>query len=180
MSESNAVSVAATPSAAENDDDTRPDADRCLDLFRRLVGGVAIVSAQSAEGPVGMTASTVTSVSLRPPLLLACLTSVSGTLAAILRSRSFAVQLLGTHQRSLAEDFASRTGPRFAVHDHHVVSGVPLLRGTLGWAVCTLTDARRYGDHVVVVGQVLSTDAQDGQPLVWHAQNFTRVEPLCD
>jgi flavin reductase (DIM6/NTAB) family NADH-FMN oxidoreductase RutF len=177
MSEPNVISAA--PSATEIDDDARPEADRCRHLFRRLVGGVAIVSAQGAEGPVGMTASTVTSVSLSPPLLLACLTTSSGTLAAIRRSRSFAVQLLGTHQRSLAEDFASRTGPRFAVHDHFVVSGVPLLRGTLGWAVCTLTDARRYGDHVVVVGQVLSTDTQDGQPLVWHAQNFTRLEPLC-
>jgi flavin reductase (DIM6/NTAB) family NADH-FMN oxidoreductase RutF len=174
-----AIAAAATRSATEIDGDPHPEVDRCLSLFRRLVGGVAIVSAQGADGPVGMTASTVTSVSLRPPLLLACLTTGSGTLAAILRSRSFAVQLLGTHQRSLAEDFASRTGPRFAVYDHLVVSGVPLLRGTLGWAVCTLTDARRYGDHVVVVGRVLSTDTQDGQPLVWHAQNFTRLEALC-
>jgi flavin reductase (DIM6/NTAB) family NADH-FMN oxidoreductase RutF len=173
-----AISAAVVSSVAEIDDDTHPEFDRCLRLFRRLAGGVAIVSAQSAEGPVGMTASTVTSVSLRPPLLLACLTTVSGTLAAILHSRSFGVQLLGTHQRSLAEDFASRTGSRFAVHDHRVVSGVPLLRGTLGWAVCTLIDARRYGDHVVVVGRVVSTYAHDGQPLVWHAQNFARLEPL--
>ena len=174
MPESGVIS----PAAAEIDDGRRPEVDRCLRLFRRLVAGVTIVSAQSVDGPVGMAASTVTSVSLRPPLLMACLTTVSGTLAAILHSRSFAVQLLGTHQRSLAEDFASRTGSRFAVHDHRVVSGVPLLRGTLGWAVCTLTDARRYGDHMVVVGRVVSTDAHDGQPLVWHAQNFTRLEPL--
>ena len=62
---------------------------------------------------------------------------------AILHSRSFALQLLGTQQRSLAGDFASRTGSRFAVHDHHVALGVPLLCGTLGWAACALIDARR-------------------------------------
>jgi len=41
------------------------------------------------------------------------MTNVSGRLAAILHSRSFALQLLGTQQRSLAGDFASRTGSRF-------------------------------------------------------------------
>jgi flavin reductase (DIM6/NTAB) family NADH-FMN oxidoreductase RutF len=178
MPEPNVISPAAVSSAAEIDDDPRPEVDRCRRLFRRLVGGVAVVSAQGVDGPVGMTASTVTSVSLSPPLLMACLTTASGTLAAIRHSRSFAVQLLGTHQRSLAEDFASRTGSRFAVHDHHVISGIPLLRGTLGWAVCTLTDARHYGDHVMVIGRVVATDAHNGQPLVWHAQRFTRLEPL--
>jgi hypothetical protein len=48
MSEPNAISAVAAPSAAEIDDGTRPDIDRCLRLFRSSVG-VAIVSAQSAD-----------------------------------------------------------------------------------------------------------------------------------
>src|SRR5262245_34668383 len=170
MFESNVISPAAVPSAAEIDDDPGVEVDRCRRLFSRLVGGVAVVSAQSVDGPVGMTASTVTSVSLSPPLLMACLTTASGTLAAIRHSRSFAVQLLGTHQRSLAEDFASRTGSRFAVHDHRVICGVPLLGGTLGWAVGPLTGPPPYAGHVALTGRATPTDAPQARPRTATAQ----------
>ena len=46
------------------------DRSTCLDFYRRLAAGVAVVTTMGREGPVGCTVSTVTSVSLDPPLIL--------------------------------------------------------------------------------------------------------------
>ncbi|RDI68145.1 flavin reductase family protein [Nocardia pseudobrasiliensis] len=157
------------------DHSATPAPERCLRLYRKLAAGVCVVSAQAASGPVGLTASTVTSLSLRPPLLLAGLAVGSYTLASIEQSRTFGVHLLGERQRELAEDFASATGTRFDGHDHRHVLGVPVLNDTLGWAVCLLIDARRYGDHVLIVGEVAAVDSAEGQPLIWHDRSFGRL-----
>ncbi|MBB5912206.1 flavin reductase (DIM6/NTAB) family NADH-FMN oxidoreductase RutF [Nocardia transvalensis] len=149
-----------------------PSEERCLQLYRKLAASVAVISVQGADGPVGMTASSVTSLSLRPPLLLACLAVGSGTLAAIERSGSFAVTLLTEDQRAIAEDFASRSGSRFAGAGFRHVLGVPVLSESLAWAACLLVDARRYGDHVVVVGEVTALETDSGRPLLWHSQTF--------
>ncbi|MEU7137872.1 flavin reductase family protein [Nocardia sp. NPDC046473] len=157
------------------DHNSTPAPERCLQLYRKLAGGVTILSAEAATGPVGLTASTVTSLSMHPPLLLAGLTVGSYTLAAIEQRRAFGIHLLAEQQQDLAEDFASPTGPRFRGHDHHYVFGVPMLRDTLAWAVCFLTDARRYGDHVLIVGEVAAVGVADGHPLIWHNRSFGRL-----
>ncbi|MGK8520153.1 flavin reductase family protein [Nocardia asteroides] len=157
------------------DHDSAPAPQRCLQLYRKLAAGVAILSAEAPSGPVGLTASTVTSLSLNPPLLLAGLAVGSYTLAAIERSRTFGVQLLTEQQADMAADFASATGSRFDSHDHRYLFGVPVLRDTLAWSVCFLTDARRYGDHVLIVGEVAAVGVADGQPLIWHDRSFGRL-----
>jgi flavin reductase (DIM6/NTAB) family NADH-FMN oxidoreductase RutF len=156
-------------------DDDAPGRDACLDLFRRLAAGVAIVTARGAQGPVGMTASSVTSVSLRPPLLLVALASGSRTLQAVRTGRAFAVHLLRADQRDLAERFASRDPHRFAGLETREVIGMPVLADVLAWAVCRLPEIRRYGDHVVVVARVTATDVDGGRPLIWHDRGFAQL-----
>lgn len=151
---------------------TSGNADRYLRLYRKLAAGVAVISAQGSDGPTGMTASSVTSLSLRPPLLLACLAVGSGTLSAIEGSGRFGVALLAEHQQDLARDFASPSAPRFAAHAHRHVLGVPVLADPMAWAVCALTDTRTYGDHVVVVGEIAALETDSGRPLLWHSQSF--------
>ena len=70
--------------------------------------GVTVITAEDAAGRFGSTANAVTSVSLDPPLLLVCLRDESRTLAALLRSGRFAVNVLHASQRELAERFARR------------------------------------------------------------------------
>lgn len=161
---------------AEFADVPGPEAERCRRLFRMLAAGVSIVSAQGPGGPVGMTASSVTSVSLHPPLLSAYLATGSGTLAALRRTRAFGVQFLAAEQQSLAEDFAGRGGHRFEGADYTTVLGVPILRGTLAWSVCLVDDVRRYGDHALVVGRIVATHTGEGTPLLWHDRRFNRLQ----
>ncbi|GAB2660010.1 flavin reductase family protein [Nocardia goodfellowii] len=152
--------------------DIGPDSQQCLRLYRKLAASVAIISAQGPAGPVGMTASSLTSLSLRPPLLLACLAVGSQTLTAIERSGAFGVALLSERQQALAEDFASPAGARFAGAGYRSVLGVPVLPDPLAWSVCLLTDTRTYGDHVVIVGEIIALETDSGRPLLWHSQAF--------
>src|SRR4051812_19144409 len=78
--------------------------------------GVSIVTAHDDAGqPRGMTCSALCSVSLSPPILLICLRGNSPTLAGILSTGTFAVNLLHESARPAAELFSSRAdmGKRF-------------------------------------------------------------------
>ena len=154
------------------------DPTACLGLYRKLAGAVTVVTSHG-RGPVGLTASSVTSVSLHPPLLLVCVATGSATLAAICSTRVFAVHLLRDDQRAMAEAFGrpGRDPQLFASLGYEYRLGVPVLVDALAWSVCRLVDAREYGDHRVVVGQIAATGVGGGRPLVWHDRHYSR---LCD
>ncbi|AQS72337.1 flavin oxidoreductase [Streptomyces pactum] len=161
-----------------------PGAARCLGLYAKLAAGVTVVTARGEDGPLGMTVSAVTSLSARPPLLLACLRDGSRTLAAVRAGRAFAVHLLREEQRDLAGRFASPTtsaAERFAGTGIRQVLGVPVLAGALAWSVCLTEDVRRYGDHHLVVGRVAAVHVGGGRPLLWHDRRFGALtEPVPD
>ncbi|MEU5677470.1 MULTISPECIES: flavin reductase family protein [Streptomyces] len=161
-----------------------PGAARCLGLYAKLAAGVTVVTARGEDGPLGMTVSAVTSLSARPPLLLACLRDGSRTLAAVRARRAFAVHLLREEQQELAGRFASPTttaAERFAGTDTRQVLGVPVLAGALAWSVCLTEDVRRYGDHHLVVGRLAAVHVGGGRPLLWHDRRFGALtRPLPD
>ena len=152
-----------------------PGTDRCVRLYRKLAAGVSVVGTAGVDGPVGATVSAVTSVSLRPPMLLVSLALGSRTLVAIERRRTFSVALLRADQQSLAEGFARRGGPRFSGVAYRELLGVPVLADSLAWSVCLVADVRTYGDHSLVIGEVVAAHAGTGRPLLWHDQKFAEL-----
>ncbi len=141
--------------------------------YRAVIGhfatGVCVVTAKGPEGPVGMTANAVCSVSLDPLLLLVCFDRGARTLPVVRDSRRFGVNVLATGQEALAALFASKTPEtrKFAGIEHHLHDGVPVLDGALAWLGCDLTELVEAGDHVIGLGAVHLAEAGDGEPLVW-------------
>ena len=79
--------------------------------FRDALGcfatGITIVTAVGPRGePVGITASSFSSVSLDPPLILFSLNRRAYSLRAFLSTQSFAVNVLREGQGALSERFA--------------------------------------------------------------------------
>ena len=71
--------------------------------------GVTVITSVGPDGaPVGTTANAVTSLSLEPPLVLACFDLNSTTLEAIRGHGAFAVNILGQRQHHLSTNFARR------------------------------------------------------------------------
>lgn len=152
-------------------DEPGPDTEHCLRLYAKLASGVTVVTSQGGDGPTGMTVSSLTSLSARPPLLLACLRNGSHTLAAIGGRGVFAVNLLRENQRPLSARFAdpaASPAERFREIPLRPVLGAPVLVDALGWSVCLVEDIRRYGDHSAVVGRVAALQVASGPPLLWH------------
>jgi flavin reductase (DIM6/NTAB) family NADH-FMN oxidoreductase RutF len=150
--------------------------------YREVVGhfatGVAIVTCDGPAGPAGLTTNAVTSLSLRPLLLLVCFDNGSRTLAAVRASGRFAVNVLAAGQDDLARVFASKRVARekFEAVTHTVAHGVPVLDGALAWLACDLRELLPGGDHTIGIGAVTHVDAGDGEPLIWFRGGYTTVQ----
>ncbi len=152
------------------------------DEFRAAVGrfatGVTIVTSRLGEELHGMTANSVTSVSLEPPLVLVCVDRESDSYGLIDGSGVFAVSILGRAQERLASEFATKEGPdahRLDDVPHHArVSGAPIIDGSLASLDCRVIGRYPGGDHTIFVGEVVDAGRlQDGEPLIFHERRFT-------
>jgi flavin reductase (DIM6/NTAB) family NADH-FMN oxidoreductase RutF len=147
--------------------------------YRRAIGhfatGVAVVTAQSPEGPVGMTANALCSLSLDPLLLLVCIDNSARTLSAIQTTGRFAVNVLRHRQRELADTFASKQPKpeRFAGVPWRLHQDVPVLEESLAWLVCDLRELHPGGDHTIGIGAVTDMRHDErGRPLVWYLGRY--------
>jgi len=136
----------------------------------RLPTGVTVVAAPGDDGPVGATVNAVSSLSLDPPLILACLDRGSRTLAAIDSASRFGVSVLRAEHAALARSFASKAPhtEKWSEVAWTARGDVPILDDALAWLTCALRDQHDGGDHVILTGTILDLDRFDGEPLVFH------------
>jgi flavin reductase (DIM6/NTAB) family NADH-FMN oxidoreductase RutF len=143
--------------------------------FRTVLGhfptGVTIVSGLTDDGqPTGFTIGSFTSVSLDPPMVGFLPQADSVTWAAMSASGSFCVNVLAAHQSDLCWKFAKSgtEATRFEdVRWHAAPSGSPILDRAVAWIDCDVEHVYEMGDHLFVLGRVLSLDADadhDGLP----------------
>ena len=143
------------------------------DRFRSVMGhfatGVTVVTVATGDGPVGMTANAVCSLSLEPLLLLVCFDNAARTLPAVRENGRFGVNVLGSDQEDLARLFASKRPERekFADVAHTVHDGIPVIEGVLAWVGCRLERLIPGGDHTIGIGAVEAAEAGRGEPLLW-------------
>ncbi|WP_433825103.1 flavin reductase family protein [Actinoplanes sp. CA-015351] len=147
--------------------------------FRRYPTGVAVITATGPGGPVGLTASSVASVSVEPPALSF---SVMGTRSAraIVEAPSFVVNMLGPGHATLAHDFAHAGRPRFTPEQGWDVlpTGEPVLAGALATLRGTPLHLVEVGDSTVVVAEVLEVVlGTGGGRLVYHDREFIAHHP---
>jgi flavin reductase (DIM6/NTAB) family NADH-FMN oxidoreductase RutF len=141
--------------------------------FRFVMGhfatGVTVVTAHAPEGPVGMTANAVCSLSLEPLLLLVAFDNESRTLPVVRETGRFGVNILAAGPEELARLFASKTDERrkFAGVPHAMHDGIPVIDGALAWIGCRLERLIPAGDHTIGIGAVEAAEAGSGDPLLW-------------
>jgi 3-hydroxy-9,10-secoandrosta-1,3,5(10)-triene-9,17-dione monooxygenase reductase component len=142
--------------------------------FRAALGayatGVTVVTAIGENGPSGATANAVTSLSLDPPMMLACLDRGSRTLNSVRAQGRFGVNALAAGQEELARRFAGKgtEAEKWESVEWSESEALPRLPGGLMWVACELRDLIDGGDHLIVTGSVLAAEAREGQPLLFH------------
>jgi flavin reductase (DIM6/NTAB) family NADH-FMN oxidoreductase RutF len=152
--------------------------DRFRALLRRHAAGVVVITAPGTR-PAGFTATSFTSVSLRPPLVSFCLDVGSGSWSVMALTSHVAVHMLGADQEWLARTFASRRIDRFAAPTrwHTGPYGVPILDGASAVLLCEVADRVRAGDHAIVLVQPIWGENGDGAcaPLIYHMGRYARA-----
>ena len=147
---------------------------RFRDVMGRFVTGVTVVTASSPQGPVGMTANAVASLSLDPLLLLVAFDNDARTLPVVRQVGRFGVNVLRADQEDLARLFASKLpeAEKFAGVPHTVHDGIPVIEGVLAWVGCRLERLIPGGDHTIGIGAVESAEAGAGEPLIWFRGSY--------
>jgi len=147
-------------------------------LLRWFPAGVAVVTVDLEGERIGLTVSSLVSLSLEPPLVGLAVSRQAALHELLRRAGSFGVSLLGEGQEELATRF-SRGVPPIALWTGVAVREgprAPLLEGALGWLECETRAEHAVGDHTLFVGEVVSAEAgSPGRPLVHLDQRFVAV-----
>ncbi len=151
-----------------------PDPARFRAAMAALPTGVTVVAASGVDGPAGATANAVSSLSIEPMLMLACLDRGSRTLLAVQAADRFGISVLHAGQEEIARAFATKApvpekweGVAWSERD-----GVPAIDDALLWIACDLRDVVAAGDHVIVTGAVRALATGEGAPLVFHGGEY--------
>ncbi|MDG6103648.1 flavin reductase [Dactylosporangium aurantiacum] len=153
------------------------------DTFRSVLAqwpsGVSVVTTVAGDGWHGMTASSFSSVSVDPPLILVCLNRRITTHALIEASGVFAVSVLAKDQTVIGRRFAGqeRVADRFAGGAWQTrVTGAPVLTDAVGWLDCRVVHAYAGGDHTIFVGAVLGAATERVvAPLLFHSRAWGQL-----
>lgn len=129
--------------------------------------GVTVVTYRSGDVFHGLTVNSFSSVSLDPPLVVVSLTRTSRALTYLLE-RPFAINILGDDQLDTALHFAGKP------QGGHVIEwvtddGAPRINGSLAYFQCTPWAGYDGGDHVLLLGRVVSYgQREDTKPLLFY------------
>jgi flavin reductase (DIM6/NTAB) family NADH-FMN oxidoreductase RutF len=147
----------------------------------QLATGVSVVTAERGPGLVhGMTANSVTSVSLDPLLLLVCVDHRAHLLPMLKKQERFGVSVLKEGQEAISRYFAqaednSEIEARLGIRYRWTPTGIPLLEDALVHIACKVVASYVAGDHTIFIGEVESTEVFDGDPLVFFRGTYRRV-----
>ena len=149
--------------------------------LRRVFGcfpsGVIAVCAVIDGEPVGMAASSFTSVSVAPPLVSICVQNSSTTWPRLRRRRRLGVSVLAEHHGEACLSLSRKVGDRFAgVRWTGLPSGGVFIHGATAWLDCRLHAEVPAGDHTIALLEICALVADpDTPPLVFHGSRFRRL-----
>lgn len=147
--------------------------------FRHYPGGVAVITADSPDGPIALTATSVISVSATPPLLAFSISHRASTAASIRNAHSYVVHFLGRDQLGIAQLCATSGVDRFADTGlwERLPTGEPYFPSATAWVAGTRIDQLDAGTASIILLRATTSkvdaEAADSLPLVyfnrgWH------------
>ncbi|MEA9986869.1 flavin reductase family protein [Subtercola sp. RTI3] len=163
-------------------------ADEFRAAFRNHPAGVAVITADAGDGPVALTATSVFSVSIAPPLLVFSISELSSSTPTIRRADTVVVHLLGADQLDIAKLGATSGIDRFADTTiwKRLPTGEPYFPAAHAWIRGRVVNKMEAGGSTVVAVQALETyapeagdpsaDAATAHPLVYHNRTWHRLD----
>lgn len=153
------------------------DAAQFRQLLGRFATGVTVVTTRDARGRhIGMTASSVASVSLHPPLVLVCVDQQHDLHPAMKSAERFVLNVLAADQEALSRRFAAEHPDRFdGIGYRENKHGIAVLDGVLASIECEKRAEAPGGDHTVFFGLVTGGTVTDRRPLLYYRGGYASL-----
>ena len=153
-----------TTDFATKEFEPQPDNTRMLrDAFGRFATGVTIVTAQSINGPIAITANSFSSVSLNPPLVLWSPDKNSRRFSHFETAQNYAIHILAADQDELCWRISGNANG-LKPEDYRLNDdGVPVLHNCLASFECKQRSIFEGGDHAIVLGEVVRATYQENR-----------------
>jgi flavin reductase (DIM6/NTAB) family NADH-FMN oxidoreductase RutF len=152
-------------------------ADQLRRAFGSFPSGVAAVCARVDKVPVGMAASSFTSVSVDPPLVSVCIQKTSSTWPVLRECARLGLSVLAENHDQAVRQLASKDGDRFAGVEWDAGPCDSLfIRGSSAWMEVSLFEEVPAGDHIIALLEVHGLDtAEHTLPLIFHGSQFHKM-----
>jgi len=147
-----------------------------------FASGVTVVTTLADGHDHAMTANSLCSVSLEPPMMLVCVGTDNSWRDSVGEAGIWGVSILPASGRPAATWLSTGGRPLLGqlerIPHHRGELGVALLDDALATLECRTADMHEAGDHTIVVGEVVATsaDPRRGDPLVYYRSRYTGVE----
>ncbi|BCB82912.1 flavin reductase family protein [Phytohabitans suffuscus] len=157
------------------------DPKRLREVFGIFPSGVVAVAALVDGAPVGLAASSFTSVSLDPPLVSFSVANTSKTWPDLRRAERLGVTILADHHSAVARQLAGAVAQRFdGLSLSATPEGAVALDDGLATLDTTIHQEVLAGDHTIVLLRlhgVRQAGLAEPSPLVFHRSRFGRLQP---
>lgn len=151
--------------------------------FRHHPAGVAVITADIGTGPVGLTASSVFSVSADPAVLVFSLSADASATPTILQAETVVVHMLLADQIDLAKLCATSGVDRFADTSmwDRLPTGEPYFKNVQARIRGRIINKMPIGNSTVVAVHALEAYVPDEEPasnpLVYHNRTWHHLGP---
>ncbi|MFP6560297.1 flavin reductase family protein [Paraburkholderia sp. B3] len=156
---------------------------RFVQAMRGFAGAVCVVTVADGNERSGFTATSVSSFSAEPPMVVASMKATSSSAQLLERTRRFGVNLLRAEQRAIAERFTGFRGEQGAARygDDEWIQmthgGAPLLSSSAAALDCEVEELIARHGHLLVIGRVCGVVRDDAvpHPLVYWRGQYTAL-----
>lgn len=132
--------------------------DELRGLMRLWPHGVSVLTVDNDGDRMGVTVSSLVSLSLEPPLIGVSVGKQASLYELLRGAGAFAISMLGSGQEGIARQFAAGLPP--IVHWEGIAMRegrfAPLIEGALGWIEARVRAEHDVGDHTFFVADVLT------------------------
>lgn len=154
-----------------------------IDQFRRAMRRVAatvnVISVSVHGRPLGITATAVSSLSMEPPSLLACINRAAAVHASMADMADFRVNILHRDQEEIARMFADRRMEelRFADGWELTDGEPPRLIDAQASILCRRIAHHEFGTHSIFIGVIEDVAVrEDVSPLLYWDGRYGAVD----
>ncbi|HTD15582.1 MAG TPA: flavin reductase family protein [Chthoniobacterales bacterium] len=151
-------------------------------LFKKTLGqwasGVTIITTLREGIPHGMTASSFSSLSLDPPLVLVSVDQRARLHQLLPEIGRYGVSILAKGQDLLSTHFAGRPSESLEI-PWVEAEGLPFLDGAVAHLACNVFEAVPAGDHIIYIGRITHAQAwPDRPPLLYHCGKYVTLSAI--